>query len=70
MKSQNCPSCGSANGLREYIYGMPDGPPDESKYLIGGCCVTGDDPTHECIDCGHQIFEEKQPGILQIEPWI
>ncbi len=31
---------------------MPDGPVDESKYALGGCCVTDDDPTLKCIECG------------------
>ena len=58
MNRKKCPGCGSTTGLRKYIYGMPDGPVDETKYLIGGCCITGNDPTHECIECGHQIFKK------------
>ena len=50
MKS--CPTCNSSNGLREIIYGMPDGPVDEDRYAIGGCCVSDDDPTLKCIGCG------------------
>ena len=35
---------------------MPDfeNMPDPNKYLIGGCVLTGFDPTHECIKCGWQ----------------
>jgi len=50
MKS--CPACNSSSGLREIIYGMPDGPVDEERYEIGGCCVTDNDPTLKCVDCG------------------
>ena len=50
MKS--CPTCNSSTGLREIIYGMPDGPVDEGRYAIGGCCVSDDDPTLKCIECG------------------
>ena len=50
MKS--CPTCNSSNGIREIIYGMPDGPVDEDRYAIGGCCVSDDDPTLKCIECG------------------
>ena len=60
MNRKKCPECGSTTGLRKYIYGMPDGPVDESKFLIGGCCITGNDPTHECLDCGHQIFKKQK----------
>ncbi len=48
MKS--CPTCNSSKGLREIIYGMPDGPVDEARYAIGGCCVSEDDPTLKCIE--------------------
>ena len=50
MKS--CPDCDSSSGLRKIFYGLPDGPVDEEKYAIGGCCVTDDDPTVKCIECG------------------
>jgi hypothetical protein len=50
MKS--CPTCNSLSGLREIIYGMPDGPVDEEIYAIGGCCVSDNDPTLKCVDCG------------------
>ena len=50
MKS--CPTCNSSKGLREIIYGMPDGPVNEERYAIGGCCVSDDDPTLKCIECG------------------
>lgn len=31
---------------------MPDGPVDEDRFAIGGCCVSDDDPTLKCIACG------------------
>ena len=31
---------------------MPDGPVDEEMYAIGGCCVSDNDPTLKCVDCG------------------
>ena len=49
---KTCPSCGEAGSLREVIYGMPDGPLDESKYLTGGCCISESDPMTSCINCG------------------
>jgi hypothetical protein len=51
-KMKSCPTCNSSKGLREIIYGMPDGPVDEARYAIGGCCVSDDDPTLKCIECG------------------
>lgn len=49
MKS--CPKCGSYNGLREILYGLPEGPVDEEVYSIGGCCITDKDPTLRCVEC-------------------
>jgi hypothetical protein len=50
--TKNCPSCGEVASLREVIYGLPDGPPEESKYAIGGCCISESDPMTICINCG------------------
>jgi hypothetical protein len=62
MKS--CPICNSSKGLREIIYGMPDGPVDEARFAIGGCCVSEDDPTLKCIECGWKGENLKNaPGL-------
>lgn len=50
MKS--CPQCFSQSGLRKILCGFPDGPVDGEEYAIGGCCVTDDNPTVKCIECG------------------
>ncbi len=54
-----CPNCRSKTGLRKILYGMPmldkdSSQPliDESKYVLGGCCVYGDAPTTRCTECG------------------
>ena len=52
MNLESCPSCKSNTGIREIIYGLPDGPVDENKYAIGGCCISDNDPSVKCIDCG------------------
>jgi hypothetical protein len=49
---KSCPACKSESGLREIFYGYPDGPVDEKKYAIGGCCISDNDPTVKCIECG------------------
>ena len=50
--SESCPTCDSETGLREILYGLPAEPVDESKYVIGGCLVSGHDPIWVCVDCG------------------
>jgi Zn ribbon nucleic-acid-binding protein len=49
-----CPVCKSSDGIREIVYGLPIEPLDENKYAIGGCCITEEDPTRRCIQCGWQ----------------
>lgn len=51
-----CPRCGSAD-VAKIIWGLPvltDQLEHEIKLgavSLGGCCVTGNDPTHECNEC-------------------
>jgi hypothetical protein len=42
------------SGLREIIYGLPDPTMvyDQSKYVLGGCCISLVEPTIKCIECG------------------
>lgn len=54
---------------------MPDGPVDEARYAIGGCCVSDDDPTLKCIECGwkgefkNQIpYHEKTVHMVELKP--
>ena len=49
-----CPNCGSGKATKEVIYGLPDGPLDESRFFTGGCCVSEKDPTRICLDCGSE----------------
>jgi hypothetical protein len=58
-----CPNCGSSRVAR-IMYGYP--PPsrelekemDEERLVLGGCIVTGEDPTHYCNSCGHHWIEK------------
>jgi len=53
-----CPNCNESSGIREIIYGLPAEPVDDSKYIIGGCCISYFDPSHNCLICGWQgIYE-------------
>ena len=59
----SCPQCSSKTGIREIFYGLPDGPVDEEKYAIGGCCISDNDPTVKCIDCGWKgEYVDNMPG--------
>jgi hypothetical protein len=49
-----CPSCGGQ--LRWILYGMPtdaaSAAVDDGGFILGGCCIGDDSPTHECEQCG------------------
>lgn len=38
--------------MRKIQYGFPDGPPDDSEVVLGGCCIEENDPEDVCITCG------------------
>ena len=63
MEINNCPECKGVGTVRKILWGMPDGPVDDSKYAIGGCLVSpdGNDPTHTCIECGWEKFNSREP---------
>ena len=51
-----CPKCESDN-IASYQYGFVEMYPelkkniDKGKVVLGGCCVTDDDPDRHCNDC-------------------
>jgi hypothetical protein len=47
----HCPNCGSHNGVKEIIYGLPSQPINDDDYVLGGCCITDSDPTKVCREC-------------------
>lgn len=49
---KRCPACDSSQSLRRILYGLPDGPPEDSEVVLGGCCFEESDPKDACIDCG------------------
>jgi hypothetical protein len=50
--------------VREVIYGMPDSPLDETKYVTGSCCISENDPTTSRINCGWQGDFVNHPETL------
>ena len=46
-----CPGCGRKGPMLEILYGYPAGPPDPTKYVLGGCCVEFDQSEICCGEC-------------------
>ena len=63
---KKCPYCGSSEVL-EYLYGEPAYDYDKSKYVLGGCIVTGNDPAYKCMKCGKDIYREKSESNFELD---
>ncbi len=54
---RKCPRCGSSD-VAEYLWGLPafseqlEKDMEDHKIILGGCCVTGNDPSAHCNACG------------------
>ena len=55
-----CPKCGSKK-LAPILYGMPAFDEemkrklDNQELVLGGCCISGDEPQYHCFGCGKDI---------------
>jgi len=55
-KPDACPNCGHSP-LAIILYGLPSFYEDLQRDLkaglvaLGGCCISGDDPAWECLNC-------------------
>lgn len=67
--NESCPSCDSKTGLREILYGLPMEPVDESKYVIGGCLVSGNDPIWACVDCAWRGWSLNNELGTKLSEW-
>ena len=58
-KPARCPACKHAP-MASILWGYPAFSPDlekdieEGRVVLGGCCVSMDDPAWECSRCGQQ----------------
>jgi rubrerythrin len=61
-KPDKCPECGS-DRIADILYGLPSFSPslrkeiEEDKRVLGGCCITNDDPTWQCTSCDTVIYK-------------
>ncbi len=62
-KPNKCPACHAAT-VAPILYGMPDFSPElkrdreARRAVLGGCCVTEDDPEWECTACEARIYRK------------
>jgi len=55
----------AASGIADILYGMVVFSEDleqdieSGRIVLGGCCLTGDDPVWKCTQCGQAIYRMK-----------
>ncbi len=58
-QNPKCPKCDSEK-VAEILWGMPAESPElhealkKGELVLGGCCVTDNDPNWHCNECGHE----------------
>ncbi len=60
-----CPRCGSTK-RRQILWGLiaePLSERNEKRYVLGGCCIPPDCPTHECNDCEMQYVADRRDDL-------
>lgn len=64
-KPDRCPACGSRR-IADILYGYPafskelEADVAAGRVMLGRCCVTGDDPAWECLDCHIGIYDKRK----------
>jgi len=62
-RPRKCPVCG-ANRIAEIYYGMPAFTEklredmEAGRVVLGGCCISADDPRWQCLECGTGIYKK------------
>jgi len=57
VTKRKCPNCQSTNHAK-ILWGLPanmkklEGELERKEIVLGGCCVSWDDPKWKCNDCG------------------
>ena len=60
---RSCPNCHSPR-IAEILYGLPsfseqlDKDIKEGRVVLGGCCISDNDPDYKCMDCNALIFKD------------
>ena len=63
-KPPKCPECGSVQ-IAEILYGEPAYSEElmleikTGRIILGGCCITPDNPKWQCVDCKTGIYKKK-----------
>ena len=63
MPKKKCPACGSTETVK-ILYGYPTVEAfmaaERGEIALGGCCISGNDPTRHCKACGQDFDRGSQ----------
>ena len=68
-KPRKCPFCGSKI-IATYMYGMPVYSEqlmkkiEEGKTILGGCCISDNDPVYSCFACRTDFYKSFDSDFL------
>ncbi len=66
-KPAHCPQCGQSRVVK-IAYGMPSETLIEAsnrdEVALGGCCMSGSDPSWQCLACETEIYPEHLRNII------
>lgn len=71
-KPRKCPVC-KASTIATILFGLPAGSAklfddlDTGKIVLGGCCVTDDDPVWQCTSCHTPIYRKGRNAPSALE---
>jgi hypothetical protein len=69
-KPAKCPACGSRAVVR-IVYGYPNPgllrDAEHGKVALGGCCISGFDPSWQCLECEASIHPEALRGQMPLD---
>ena len=62
-----CPRCHAAARMLPIVFGLPMpelvAAADRGEVALGGCLMTGEDPTHRCAACGADVLLDPDPAL-------
>ena len=67
MANAVCPLCHTTGAIRRIVYGLPGKDLfNNTEIVLGGCCVTNNDPDFACKECGARCSVDEETGEVSL----